>query len=96
MTGDSSRDHVLDLSPPESSIGTSVNPMSPPLPLPVAPAWSPKRFFILKSLSQPDFDLSVERGLWTTQKHNEGILDQAYRTSSEVYLIFSVNKSGEF
>ncbi|KAG1852707.1 YT521-B-like domain-containing protein [Suillus subluteus] len=56
----------------------------------------PKRFFILKSLTQFDLDLSVENGLWATQKHNEAILDQAYRTSSEVILIFSVNKSGEF
>lgn len=56
----------------------------------------PKRYFILKSLTQFDLDLSVEKGLWATQKHNEGILDQAYRTSTEVYLIFGVNKSGEF
>ncbi|KAF9465324.1 YT521-B-like domain-containing protein [Collybia nuda] len=56
----------------------------------------PNRFFILKSLTQFDLDLSVEKGLWATQKHNEGILDQAYRTSQHVYLIFSVNKSGEF
>ncbi|KAI0755083.1 YT521-B-like domain-containing protein [Daedaleopsis nitida] len=56
----------------------------------------PKRYFILKSLTQFDLDLSVEKGLWATQRHNEGILDQAYRTSKEVYLIFSVNKSGEF
>ncbi|PPR07752.1 hypothetical protein CVT24_003702 [Panaeolus cyanescens] len=56
----------------------------------------PKRFFILKSLTQDDLDLSVERGVWATQKHNEGILDQAYRTSKDVFLIFSVNKSGEF
>lgn len=56
----------------------------------------PKRLFILKSLTQFDLDLSVENGLWATQKHNEAILDQAYRTSSEVILIFSVNKSGEF
>lgn len=56
----------------------------------------PKRLFILKSLTQYDLDLSVENGLWATQKHNEAILDQAYRTSSEVILIFSVNKSGEF
>jgi hypothetical protein len=41
-------------------------------------------------------DLSVERRLWATQRHNEEILDQAYRTSKEVYLIFGVNKSGEF
>ncbi|KAG1726697.1 YT521-B-like domain-containing protein [Suillus paluster] len=56
----------------------------------------PKRFFILKSLTQFDLDLSVENGLWATQKHNEAILDQAYRTSNDVILIFSVNKSGEF
>lgn len=56
----------------------------------------PKRFFILKSLTQFDLDLSVENGLWATQEHNETILDQAYRTSGEVILIFSVNKSGEF
>ncbi|KAG6854298.1 hypothetical protein C0991_008547 [Blastosporella zonata] len=56
----------------------------------------PQRYFILKSLSQSDLDLSTEKGLWATQKHNEGILDQAYRTSQDVFLIFSVNKSGEF
>ena len=46
--------------------------------------------------TQEDLDLSVRTGVWATQKHNEGILDQAYRTSKEVYLIFGVNKSGEF
>ncbi|KAH0585839.1 hypothetical protein H2248_007130 [Termitomyces sp. 'cryptogamus'] len=56
----------------------------------------PQRYFILKSLTQSDLDLSKDRGLWATQKHNEGILDQAFRTSQDVYLIFSVNKSGEF
>jgi hypothetical protein len=38
----------------------------------------------------------VEKGVWATQRHNEGILDQAFRTSTHVYLIFGVNKSGEF
>lgn len=52
--------------------------------------------FDVKPLLQFDLDLSVEKGLWATQRHNEGILDQAFRTSKEVYLIFSVNKSGEF
>ena len=74
----------------------------------------PKRYFILKSLTQvcgvyisrrklwidtrlqKDLDISVKEGLWATQKHNEITLDQAYRTSKEVYLIFGVNKSGEF
>jgi hypothetical protein len=43
-----------------------------------------------------DLDLSVEKCLWATQRHNEGVLDQAYRTAKDVYLIFGVNKSGEF
>jgi hypothetical protein len=45
---------------------------------------------------QHDLDLSVEKGLWATQRHNEGVLDRAYRTAKDVYLIFGVNKSGEF
>ncbi|KAF7300295.1 hypothetical protein HMN09_00912600 [Mycena chlorophos] len=56
----------------------------------------PQRYFILKSLTREDLDLSVSTGLWATQKHNEGVLDRAFRTSKDVYLIFSVNKSGEF
>ncbi|KAF4617214.1 hypothetical protein D9613_006231 [Agrocybe pediades] len=56
----------------------------------------PKRYFILKSLTQEDLDISVEKSVWATQKHNEEILDQAFRSSQEVHLIFSVNKSGEF
>ncbi|CCM03681.1 uncharacterized protein FIBRA_05825 [Fibroporia radiculosa] len=56
----------------------------------------PKRYFILKSLTQKDLDISVEKGLWATQRHNETTLDQAFRTSKDVYLIFGVNKSGEF
>ncbi|KAJ6557532.1 YT521-B-like domain-containing protein [Mycena capillaripes] len=56
----------------------------------------PQRFFILKALTQTDLDLSVQTGVWATQKHNEGVLDLAFRTSKDVFLIFSVNKSGEF
>ncbi|KAL1672799.1 YT521-B-like domain-containing protein [Schizophyllum commune] len=56
----------------------------------------PKWYFIPKSPTQYDLNLSVEKGVWTTQKHNEGILDQAYHTSKDVHLIFGVNKSGEF
>ncbi|KAH9172347.1 YT521-B-like domain-containing protein [Lactarius sanguifluus] len=56
----------------------------------------PKRYFILKSLTQYDLDLSLQKNIWATQRHNEEILDQAYRTSNDVFLIFSVNKSGGF
>jgi len=56
----------------------------------------PRRYFILKSLTQHDLDLSVQNNVWTTQRHNQEILDQACRSSKDVFLIFSVNKSGEF
>ena len=48
------------------------------------------------TLLQHDLDLSVQKNIWATQHHNEEILDQAYRTSEDVFLIFSANKSGEF
>ncbi|KAG8746560.1 hypothetical protein FRC10_004412 [Ceratobasidium sp. 414] len=56
----------------------------------------PKRYFILKSLTQCDLNISAERNLWATQAHNEPTLDRAFRTSKDVFLIFSANKSGEW
>ncbi|WRT68015.1 uncharacterized protein IL334_004990 [Kwoniella shivajii] len=56
----------------------------------------PKRIFILKSLTTAELEESVATGNWKTQRHNEPILDQAYRTSQEVFLIFGANRSGEF
>lgn len=56
----------------------------------------PKRYFILKSSTIEELDVSKQTGLWSTQPHNEPILDQAFRTSPEVYLIFGANKQGGF
>ncbi|WWD18701.1 hypothetical protein CI109_103155 [Kwoniella shandongensis] len=39
---------------------------------------------------------SVKTGTWRTQQHNEPVLDQAYRTSQDVFLIFGANRAGEF
>lgn len=55
-----------------------------------------ERFFILKSHSVRDLDTSTQTGMWTTQPHNEAVLDQAFRNSETVYLIFSANQSGAF
>ena len=54
----------------------------------VIPEWS------VQSHTEDDLYLSVERGLWATQSHNEPVLDQAFRTAEGVYLIFSANRSG--
>lgn len=50
----------------------------------------------MKSHSQHDLDVSVDRGVWATQLYNEAVLNKAFETCENVYLIFSINKSGEF
>ncbi|KAI3319988.1 hypothetical protein HD806DRAFT_242856 [Xylariaceae sp. AK1471] len=54
------------------------------------------KFFILKSLTVEDLDLSIQNGVWATQSHNEEALNEAYGAVDNVYLIFSANKSGEY
>ncbi|KAI8624669.1 hypothetical protein F5Y19DRAFT_467649 [Xylariaceae sp. FL1651] len=54
------------------------------------------KFFILKSLTVEDLDLSVRNGVWATQSHNEEALNKAFGAVDNVYLIFSANKSGEY
>jgi hypothetical protein len=56
----------------------------------------PEMFFILKSLTLQDLKESVRNGMWTTQSHNEAILNRAFNAAENVYLIFSANRSGEY
>ncbi|GAB00023.1 uncharacterized protein L969DRAFT_19606 [Mixia osmundae IAM 14324] len=57
----------------------------------------PKRYFILKSHTEEDLQKAVEHSIWSTQSHNEPVLDRAFRTSREgVFLIFGANGTGEF
>ncbi|KAF8624407.1 hypothetical protein AX15_005888 [Amanita polypyramis BW_CC] len=84
-------EHERRSHPKSNSLGSQTSTTSS-----VLAQYFPRRYFILKSLTQHDLDLSFQKGLWATQKHNEGVLDQAYRTSQDVFLIFGVNKSGEF
>jgi hypothetical protein len=37
------------------------------------------RFFILKSLTIEDLELSVRTGIWATQSHNEEVLNSAFK-----------------
>ncbi|KAF2141686.1 uncharacterized protein K452DRAFT_32246 [Aplosporella prunicola CBS 121167] len=55
-----------------------------------------EKFFIVKSLTLQDLELSVRNGTWATQAHNEQALNEAYESAENVYLIFSANKSGEY
>ncbi|KAI9749360.1 MAG: hypothetical protein M1815_002575 [Lichina confinis] len=54
------------------------------------------RYFVLKSLTTEDLESSVRHGVWSTQRHNESRLNEAYSAGAAVYLIFSANKSGEY
>lgn len=56
----------------------------------------PEIFFIMKSLTLQDLEESVRNGMWTTQSHNEAMLNQAFNAAKNVYLIFSANRSGEY
>ncbi|KAI4283279.1 MAG: hypothetical protein L6R38_002277 [Xanthoria sp. 2 TBL-2021] len=54
------------------------------------------KFFIMKSLTVEDIELSIRNSIWATQAHNEEALNKAFETAENVYLIFSANKSGEY
>ncbi|KAM0322858.1 hypothetical protein ACHAQA_009199 [Verticillium albo-atrum] len=54
------------------------------------------KFYILKSLTEEDLELSVRTGIWATQSHNEETLNKAFKAVENVYLVFSANKSGEY
>lgn len=55
-----------------------------------------EKYFIVKSLTLQDLELSVRNGIWATQSHNEEALNKAFHSAEKVYLIFSANKSGEY
>ncbi|KAJ5608639.1 Nucleotide-binding alpha-beta plait [Penicillium herquei] len=55
-----------------------------------------ERYFIIKSSTVNDLELSKQSGMWTTQVHNELKLNHAFGSTNHVYLIFSANKSGEY
>lgn len=38
-----------------------------------------ERYFILKSLTMEDLEMSVRNGIWATQSHNEEILNAAFK-----------------
>ncbi|KAH6612640.1 YT521-B-like domain-containing protein [Boeremia exigua] len=60
------------------------------------PTMTTSKYFIVKSLTLQDLELSIRNGIWATQSHNEDVLNKAYQSAENVYLIFSANKSGEY
>lgn len=91
-------DGTSDTSPPETDGSTPPTAVQSPQTQPTIardPAQQ-DRFFILKSLTVEDLELSVTTGLWATQSHNEKTLNNAFQIVENVYLVFSANKSGEY
>jgi RNA recognition motif-containing protein len=43
-----------------------------------------EKFFVVKSLTVEDLDLSVRNGVWATQAHNEAALNKAYEVSVSI------------
>lgn len=54
------------------------------------------RFFVIKSNNAENIGLSKHMGVWSTLPQNESNLNQAFRESRNVILIFSVKESGKF
>lgn len=54
------------------------------------------RFFLIKSNNADNVDISKKNSVWATLPQNEANLNQAFKESRNVLLIFSVNESGEF
>ncbi|XP_031499944.1 LOW QUALITY PROTEIN: 30-kDa cleavage and polyadenylation specificity factor 30 [Nymphaea colorata] len=54
------------------------------------------RYFIVKSCNRENLDLSVQKGIWATQRSNEAKLNEAFDTSENVILIFSINRTRNF
>ncbi|KAI4306340.1 hypothetical protein L6164_029627 [Bauhinia variegata] len=54
------------------------------------------RYFIVKSCNRENFELSVQQGVWATQRNNEAKLNEAFDSVENVILIFSVNRTRHF
>ncbi|KAI1032110.1 hypothetical protein LB504_001172 [Fusarium proliferatum] len=91
-------DQVADKSPSQSVIQSPASEPSGTVKLGAAGEKTPQKdkFFILKSLTVEDLELSVSTGIWATQSHNEEALNNAFKDADSVYLVFSANKSGEY
>ncbi|KAF4446610.1 hypothetical protein F53441_9741 [Fusarium austroafricanum] len=96
-TATAKTDQVADKTPLQSGIPSPTSDPSAPKPGAAGESTPQKdKFFILKSLTVEDLELSVSTGIWATQSHNEEALNNAFKAADSVYLVFSANKSGEY
>lgn len=74
-------DPIPDKAPSESETPNGTIESTDPPKSGVAGDTSPQKdkFFILKSLTVEDLELSVNTGIWATQSHNEDALNNAFK-----------------
>jgi hypothetical protein len=46
-----------------------------------------ERYFVVKSLTVEDLEMSKQSGIWATQNHNEAILNRAYEVRLFLFLL---------
>lgn len=56
------------------------------------PARLVDRYFIVKSLTVEDLELSKQSGIWATQSHNEAVMNQAFEVSIDLYTALQCRK----
>ena len=54
------------------------------------PSLSKDKYFVVKSLTVEDLELSVRNGIWATQSHNEEALNKAYEVNIYSYTFMSL------
>lgn len=91
----SSSNSSLCVSPDSSSSSPCAatakrSPTSPPL------AISSIRYFIMKSNSIRNIEISQQKGIWSTTPSNESKLSKAFAENKLIILVFSVQGSGQF
>jgi hypothetical protein len=74
--GPSTAERVQQVAEPEQLDEPAVDGDAPP-----AVAKVKEKFFVVKSLTVEDLELSVRNGIWATQAHNEAALNKAYEVS---------------
>lgn len=54
------------------------------------------RYFIVKSCNRENLEISVQQGVWATQRSNEAKLNEAFESIENVILVFSINRTRHF
>ncbi|XP_057545041.1 30-kDa cleavage and polyadenylation specificity factor 30 isoform X1 [Amaranthus tricolor] len=75
---------------PASNLSNQPGGTATPLPQGIT------RYFIVKSCNRENLELSVQQGVWATQRSNEAKLNEAFDSVEHVILIFSVNRTRHF